>query len=463
MTTSAANGRGRNGAIGFSKRGYRRACAALAALAVVVTGPGAITASAQEGDDEPAAGSTATGPQAPYVGGVYDKPWTRDPESAFRLGGDRVTIGGYVDIEYFDRDRTQTGVNGDRQFQAHRLVPMINAKISDRISFASEIEIEYGGITASGVGGSTTGEADGDVKVEFAMIDMRLSESDLLNLRGGIILMPIGLTNPIHDAPIQDFTQRPLADRFVVPSTFFQAGFGVFGTAPIGEEAKLKYELYATNGLRGFDVNANGYPTTVRFSNTNGTRNGRYRGNRDSNNNNASLSGRLEFSPFLGLHVAYGGFFGQHSPTNFRGEKLGIDIHAVDAAFRRGPWEIMGGYNRANIDVGTDTRLVGTMPNRLDGYTIQLGYHFLPEWMKSIPGGFITDQSTFTLVGRYEGLDLTEGVTGAASRGEYNVTRVGLNFRPVEETVIKTEYSWQKGDHPLDTFNEFALSFATYF
>lgn len=432
----------------------------VAGIGLVLTALGAGAVSAEDPAEEVSSQSAS----GPYVGGIYDKPWTRTPEESFRLGGDRVTIGGYVDVEYFDRDRTQAGTNGDRQFQAHRLVPMINAKISDRISFASEIEIEYGGITAGGVGGSTTGEADGDVKVEFAVIDMRLSQSDLLNLRGGIILMPIGLTNPIHDAPIQDFTNRPAADRFVVPSTFFQAGFGFFGSTGIGEESTLKYELYAVNGLRGFDIGAGGAPTTVRFNNTNGLRNGRYRGNRDSNNNNASLTGRLEYSPFLGLHVAYGGFFGQHSPRGYRGSRLDLDLHAVDAAWRRGPWELSGGYNWANIDVdATEPLLAGLMPTRIDGHTAQLAYHFLPEWTKSLPGGFITDQSTFTLVARHEGVDLNDGMAGAALRGDYTVTRVGLNFRPVEETVIKTEYSWQKGDHALDTFNEFALSFATYF
>ena len=103
------------------------------------------------------------------------------------------------------------------------------------------------------------------------------------------------------------------------------------------------------------------------------------------------------------------------------------------------------------------------MPTQLDGYTAQLAWHFLPSWALRIPGDFITEESTFTLVGRYEAVDLRRGVTGANPRGKYDVTRVGLNFRPIEETVIKAEYSWQKGDNALDTFNEFALSFATYF
>lgn len=420
---------------------------------------GAVLASAESPEAADAASPQEAAASGPYVGGIYDKPWTRNPEDAFRLGGEKITIGGYIDMEYFDRDRTQAGVNGDRQFQQHRLVPMVNAKVSERISFATELEIEYGGSAPSG------GEVDGDVKVEFAVIDMRLSQTDILNLRGGVILMPLGLTNPLHDAPIQDFTNRPVADRFVVPSTFFLGGFGVFGSGKPTEESTLDYELYLANGLRGFDVNANGYPTTIRFNNTSGLRSGRYRGVRDSNNNNATIVGRLEYSPFLGFNVAYGGLYGQHSPTNYRGRKLDLDLHAVDAAWRRGPWELSGGYNWANIDVdATDTRLSGVLPTRIDGFTAQIAYHFLPEWTKSIPGGFITDASTFTLVARYEGVDMTDGIAGAAPlRGRYTVTRVGLNFRPVEETVIKTEYSWQKGDHELDTFNEFALSFATYF
>jgi hypothetical protein len=426
--------------------------------AVILAG---LMATAALADSDPPPPLAASGPAEPYVGGIYDKPWTRDPGKGFRFGGDRLTIGGYIDMEYFDRDRTQTGVNGNRQFQQHRLVPMVHARISDRISFATELEIEYGGITAAH---ATTGDADGDVKVEFAVIDMRLSQSDILNLRGGIILMPLGLTNPIHDAPVQDLTNRPVADRFVVPSTFFQAGFGLFGSTDLSERSTLKYELYLTNGLRGFDVNAAGVPTTIRFTTTGGLRNGRWRGARDSNNNNAAISGRLELSPLPGVHVAYGGLHGQHSPTNYRGRRLDLDIHAVDAAWRRGPLEVSGGYNLARIEVdASDVLLNGIMPNRLDGYTAQLAWHFLPSWALRVPGGFITEESTFTLVGRYEAVDLRRGVTGTNPRGKYDATRVGLNFRPVEATVIKTEYSWQKGSNPLDTYNEFALSFATYF
>jgi hypothetical protein len=67
-------------------------------------------------------------------------------------------------------------------------------------------------------------------------------------------------------------------------------------------------------------------------------------------------------------------------------------------------------------------------------------------------------ESTFTLVGRWDHVDLDEA-------RRYRVT-AGLNFRPIEATVFKFDYqmNWGSGTAPQTTDDDaFLFSIASYF
>ena len=114
--------------------------------------------------------------------------------------------------------------NGKHTFDQHRLIPFIYSDVSDRVKFATEIEIEHGGPhSPGGVQG-----AKGEIKIEFATIDFLMT--DWLNYRGGIILSPLGKYNLVHDSPLQDLTDRPMVDRRIIPTTLSESGMGFFGT-----------------------------------------------------------------------------------------------------------------------------------------------------------------------------------------------------------------------------------------
>ncbi len=111
----------------------------------------------------------------------------------------------YFDFEY----RDEQGKN--RTFRFHRFVPLLEARVSDRVSFQTEVEIEDGS----------------DLAIEFAHLDYLLTDS--ISLRTGVILLPQGRLNLVHDSPIQEFTDRPLVNRLVIPSTLRDTGIGVHG------------------------------------------------------------------------------------------------------------------------------------------------------------------------------------------------------------------------------------------
>ena len=95
------------------------------------------------------------------------------------FGFGNVSLGGYFDMEYLDRE------NEDATFRQHRWIINIGAQPHDRVRFNSELEIEYGGPNVP--------SSDGEIKVEQAYGDYLIN--DMINLRAGAILSPFGRYN----------------------------------------------------------------------------------------------------------------------------------------------------------------------------------------------------------------------------------------------------------------------------
>ena len=341
--------------------------------------------------------------QRPGVsGGGYDKPY-------IAKAGRGTILGGYMDHELFWNDKKKT-------FDQHRFVPFIHGEVSDRIHVAAEIEFEHGGRVKG------PGTSDGELKLEFATLDISFAE--WLTYRGGVILSPLGKFNLIHDSPLNDLTNRPLVARQIVPTTLSESGMGFFGTFYPSEAWVVGYELYVVNGFGAGLVNDDG---TARIRSGRGSQ-------KTDNNEEKSIVGRINYSPFLGLDIGGSFHAGAYDSTG----NQGLTILALDATYSRGPVDILGEYATASID--------GTADDSQSGYYGQLGYHFLPGAVATFPN------SIFTAVARYDHIDLD-------SSDETRYT-FGVNFRPEEETVIKLDYEIYDKD---DARNGLILSVASYF
>ena len=166
---------------------------------------------------------------------VYAKPFVAAP---------KAIVGGYMDIQYRSQRKAsiENGYGGTTNgFDQQRFVPFIYADITEHVKFASEIEIEHG-IREDATQGAEIG-------LEFAHIDYLVNEP--FNLRAGILLLPIGKFNLLHDSPLNDLTDRPLVSRFLIPTTVAETGAGFYGTLYPGRTSKLDYELYFTTGPCG--------------------------------------------------------------------------------------------------------------------------------------------------------------------------------------------------------------------
>lgn len=142
-----------------------------------------------------------------------------------------VALGGYVEANW--QHLGTDGVTEGHQFQMRRLTLFIASSIYKRIKFLSEIEFEDG---------------TKEINIEFASVDVEFHP--LLNLRGGIIMNPIGAFNQNHDGPKWEFVDRPVSATQLLPATWSNVGFGLYGKK-YNKNWVYAYEAYLSNGFDG--------------------------------------------------------------------------------------------------------------------------------------------------------------------------------------------------------------------
>src|SRR5437879_5586404 len=385
---------------------------------------------------------------------IYAKPFVSSPQT---------TVVGYMDLQYrlFSSSKS-TGVGqpgtgaGSSTFDQQRFVPFFYADVTDRIKVASELEIEHGIRSKSNDGSGI------EVSLEFATIDYLMREP--INFRAGIVLLPVGKFNLLHDSPLNDLSDRPLVATAIIPSTLSETGAGFYGTFYPTRLSKLDYELYVTQGFNGYRTN--GTPVITADA---GLRDARQRVSTVDdgldNNNGKAVVGRVAFSPILGVEFGGSGYFGSYDPAS----KRPLSIWAADWTFQRGPFELIGEAawvyardNHRNLD-GTfafDTN-GRPLPRRMDGYYVQGNYHFLPQFLGRWAPSYFTEASTFTGVVRWDNINTNSELADTARQR----LTLGLNFRPIEDTVFKADYQFNFEDGKNNRLRNdgLVLSVATYF
>jgi hypothetical protein len=184
----------------------------------------------------------------------------------------------------------------------------------------------------------------------------------------------------------------------------------------------------------------------------------------------------------LGVEVAGSGYHGNSSPSSYNP----LSIFAVDWTLQKGPFELIGeaawAYARGNsraiagstfatpgsLLLGINTlNLAATPPQRLQGFYVQGNYHFMPSFLTKLSPKRFGEGSTFTAVIRYDRINLNLENKGE-NAGELEQISFGLNYRPIEDAVIKMSYQYlpkafnpNSGQRIHDS--AFVMSVATYF
>jgi hypothetical protein len=326
----------------------------------------------------------------------------------------RTVVGGYGEHDFV------TGEGEISGFRNHRYVIFVYSQIHDRISTSTEIEFEWAGSPLKRDGTFWPGE----VLLEFSVLDFRVV--DALNLRAGVILVPVGTFNVRHDAPTRELADRPIAYTTIVPSTWFESGAGAFGTIPFLDSHEVNYEIYVVNGLDAQIRDGLGYRAA--------------RGSHfEDNNLDKAVVGRLAYSPALGNEIGFSAYSGAYDHQGRRANLLNLD-----GGLTWGPFEVLGetvlGFNDAGyvegFPAGSTANTRDAIPTRMWGFYLQGNWHFqiAPLW-RLLPENL--QDAAFTLALRYEGKDTDLAYHSA--QGDQRRLTLGLNFRPIQQVVWKLD------------------------
>lgn len=321
----------------------------------------------------------------------------------------KTTVGGYGELHYNEPDGSRRGV-----LDFHRFVIYLGHNFNEKISFRSEIEIEHTKLEA----GSAAG---GEVAIEQAYLDYSIHKN--FGVRAGILLPPVGLINLYHEPPTFHGVERPNVDRVIIPATWRESGAGVYGTV----NDDLKYQAYVMAGLK-----AEG------FTASNGLRGGRQEA-LESNPANPSFTGRVDYSPVLGLQLGASFFVGGSSADVDSIGNATVAMWSTDARydvdnfqFRAvGAIATIGDADKINLQFGNN------VADRIYGFYVEGAYNFLPLVCSD-------SEQEFFFFARYEKYNTQAATTNIAAISAYNRNDVvlGLTYKPTYNTAFKFDYTF---------------------
>jgi hypothetical protein len=358
------------------------------------------------------------------------------PAASKVYGANRgVSIGGYGELVYTNpiADEGTAVPRAD----AVRLITYLGYKFNERLVFNSEIEYEH-----AFIGASTQSASSGEVAVEFAALDFHWRPE--LNLRAGLVLMPVGFINEIHEPPYFYGVLRPETETRILPATWRELGAGVFGN--LGET--FEYRAYVTTGFNAKGFSASGF------------RDGRQRGNR-AIAEDAAVVFRGDWSPDLAPGLELGGsiYYGGVDQ-----EQAGLPDSNLLIAEGHAQYRIGGLHTRALVAY-TDLSNAGALStalgkavdasvasNMLGGY-VEAGYDVWPLLF-----GEDSERALEPYV-RLEWLDTQHDVASgfvANQNQDYFVLSSGLSYFPHPNVVLKAEYRKEQSDVG-ERIDQFAL------
>jgi opacity protein-like surface antigen len=305
-----------------------------------------------------------------------------------------LSIGGYGEGHFSNLTSDKNGENDTADML--RAILYVGYKFSDKIVFNSEIELEH---------------AD-EVYVEMASLDFLLHEK--LNLRAGLLLTPVGITNELHEPTLFHGNDRPYVERQVLPSTWREMGVGAFGKLAEG----LEYKLYLMNGFRGSNFDEKGL------------RGGRQKGSK-AKADDWALVGKLSYEPILGLNLGgsfYLGDSGQKEVVDGNGNEVDVftEVYEAHVQYKFAGLELKALGTQVKID---DNQYIAgaTVPEKINGYYGEIAYDVMPLFSKG------TSQYLAPFY-RYESVDYS------GSNEDVDLFTAGISYKPIPNVVLKADY-----------------------
>ncbi len=327
------------------------------------------------------------------------------PAASKVYGADGLAIGGYGQALYQDLN------GGKNTFDLERAILYVGYKFSEKWVFNSELEIEHGSTSKSG-----------STSVEFAYLDYLHSE--IFGVRVGLVLIPMGFINELHEPATYLSAARPETERRIIPSTWRENGLGVFGDA-----GPVSYRVFVVNGL-----DATGFSAS-------GLRGGRQKGSKAMADDFAIVA-RVDWTDTPGLLAGFSAYHGGSGQDQAGLGSTDTTIVEVHAEWKSGPLWLRGLWAQATVDDVAQLNAAGgltgaaSVGEELNGGYVEAGYDIL---------SFLAPDSDAALrrFVRFETLDTQADFPSgfmSASSNDLDIVTLGLQYEPYPSLVFNLDF-----------------------
>ncbi len=334
--------------------------------------------------------------------------------ATYRRKTEGVSFAGYGEMLLEkSADRVQSGAKGGSETSLDFLRAVVYAgyRFNDKFLFNSEIEFEHGGEK---------------VGIEFAYLDYLVRKN--VTIRGGMMLLPLGLVNEFHEPTAFIGARRPETEWRILPSPWHGNGAVVLANFGL-----MNVRAYVVNGLK-----AEGFAAS-------GLREGR-QGGAEANAKNLAATGRVDLTPIPGVFGGIGLYRGGASQGAITSGNRTVDVTTTIVELHgqaqiRG-FDVRGLFANASIDdAAALNRALERLSDepvaeRMRGGYVQVGYNLLSQTSASI---------SLTPFVRFEHVDTQNRVPAGFTRDlslDGNFKTLGVELKPIANVVIKADYQW---------------------
>lgn len=366
-----------------------------------------------------------------------------------------VSIGGYGELYLYRYNSVNARGGAKAIANMQRLILYLGYAFNEKLKFNSELELEHA---------STSGEhgtGGGYFKAELAYLDYQFRPE--FGIRGGLLLMPVGIVNEIHEPPTFPSAERPFFERRIALSTWEEMGVGAYGTV-----GPVDYRFYVINGLmlRG----GGSYNVEEPLKNM------RQRGAR-AVADRLGFTGRIDVN--LPFNLTVGASFvladvqskgGSDSQLRLRrGTKVGsVSMFFPHLWYQHAGWDIrfVGAYIKTDDALKMSRDLFGNniqnpqtraninniLPEEQKGFYVQVAYDIFRL--------FGPDNQELYVFGIYEDFDTHSKVPNGFLKPPGHRLRVynfGISYKPHPLVAIKADYARLNYSKPRKDENEYRL------
>ncbi len=344
-----------------------------------------------------------------------------------------VTVSAYAEILYNQPEAD----NGELDVQ--RMVLLFGYRFNDKTQFITEVELEH----------------VNEVFIEQAFVNYAVGSN--VSLRGGLMLVPMGIINEFHEPTTFNGTERPALDNAMVPTTWREIGIGVTGRF---NDISLGYQAYIFNGFKSTEANGEGGLSGF-LRGSNGLRGGRQKAIQ-STIDSPTLSAKIDYYGIQGLRLGLSGYFGKTQAADaietLDGANIGISMIGLDARYAYQRFTARGQFIHASL---SDTDLYNTateqdLGSALQGFYIEGAYNLLPT---------NKEQKLFAFT-RFEKFNTHADTAGnLVPNKAYDRTDItsGLTYHIAPGVVVKGDYQFRSNASTVATKNRLNFGIGVWF